>query len=278
MSSNTNNPWQLAIRLEVLDGKDLVDKFRKAKHYGFDAVELPGRQFSQFQQELLTVKTSLALPISSISLGFRGSLLAPDADVRKQCRQDIGELLGLCSELGAAGLVMPPALYQDNGPWAHNTDSDPDSRAYYDKLLTEELAKVAVYAEKTQSLLFLEPVNQSETGYMNSIAHAAALCERIGHANIGIAADYFHMHLEEPDPLESLREANKWIRHVHIADNTRMEPGCGNLDFEGFFRTLYEIGYQGYIVVECRSLSGQANEVLGSCVSYLRATIAAVCD
>ena len=33
---------------------------------------------------------------------------------------------------------------------------------------------------------------------------------------------------------------------------------------------MKEIGYEGYVVVECRSLSGAGDEVLPKCVSYLR--------
>ena len=53
----------------------------------------------------------------------------------------------------------------------------------------------------------------------------------------------------------ALRDAGAYIRHVHLADNTRMEPGTGDIDFVSAFRALVEAGFDGYMALEC-SLSG----------------------
>jgi sugar phosphate isomerase/epimerase len=37
---------------------------------------------------------------------------------------------------------------------------------------------------------------------------------------------------------------------VHVADNNRMPPGQGALDWDLLFRTLREIGYDDYLTVE----------------------------
>jgi len=74
--------WKLGIRLEVLPGDGLVERFASAACYGFDAVELPGRHLPDCRDELMANIGRLALPVSSVSLGFRGSLVSADAEGR----------------------------------------------------------------------------------------------------------------------------------------------------------------------------------------------------
>ena len=262
--------WPLGIRLEVLPGESLVEKFANAAACGFDAVELPGRYLPDYRAELLACKDRLPLPISSISLGFRGSLVSADGEARRQCRDDTRDLLALCADLGAAGLVMPPMLNQDGHQRLADVGNCADVRAAEDALLLEQLPELAEAAGSAGKLILLEPVNRFETDYLYELAHATALCERLDHPAVGITVDFFHMQIEELNPPEAIRRAGRWVRHVHVAENTRVEPGPGWLDFRPGFEALRDVGYDGFIVVECRTLSGPAGEVLPRCVRYLR--------
>ncbi|MDH7569891.1 MAG: sugar phosphate isomerase/epimerase, partial [Armatimonadota bacterium] len=59
------------------------------------------------------------------------------------------------------------------------------------------------------------------------------------------------------------------LGHVHLADNTRKEPGSGFTDFRSSFKVLKEVGYTGYMALEC-GLTGPAAEVLPRAAAYLR--------
>ncbi|MFA5865518.1 MAG: sugar phosphate isomerase/epimerase family protein [Phycisphaerae bacterium] len=263
-------PWPLAIRLEVLPGKTILEKFLNAAHFGFDAVELPGRFLSEYHQELIACKNDLPIPISSISLGFRGSLLSMDQSDRSICRQDIKNLLSLCADWGAVGLVMPPILFVDKHP--RLTDPQPWSNLIQaqDALLLSQLPELVDHAEAKGVLLLLEPVNRSETDYLTSMYHGAEVCGCINRAGLALTADWFHMNLEESNPTETLRRTARWIRHVHIGGDNRTEPRPGSFDNYSLFNILYEMKYQGFIVAECRSLSGPADQVLSQSSRYLR--------
>ena len=78
------------------------------------------------------------------------------------------------------------------------------------------------------------------------------------------------MPLEELSIPESLSKAGRWIRHVHVDENTRVEPGHGSLNFIPGFQTLKELGYSGFIELECRRLSVPAENVFQNSVEYLR--------
>ena len=72
-----------------------------------------------------------------------------------------------------------------------------------------------------------------------------------------------------------IRDAGPLLGHVHIADNNRLEYGAGCLDVRPSFRALAEIGYTGWISLECFSADGPrvtepASESLTRSVALLR--------
>lgn len=259
---NENFAQSLAIRLEVLPGKTLLEKFSNAEKFGFSAVELPGRFLSEYYEELMTFRKKLPLKISSISLGFKGSLLSKEESERKQCCNDIKRLLELCGELGAVGLVMPPLLFVDKCNGFTGKAGD--------EMILEQLPELADFAAERSLNLMLEPVNRGETDYLTTIDHALQICNAVNRDGLGITADYFHMSREETDMAQALRKCGKWLKHFHISETPdRTEPRPGGLDFQTAFDVLRELGYRGYTVLECRSLSGAAEKVLPDSIAYL---------
>jgi sugar phosphate isomerase/epimerase len=186
-------------------------------------------------------------------------------------------LFDLCAELGVRIFNMPPCLIQDN-PGRITAPGESNSvRERLDMLLLEQLPAIGDEAHKRGVDLLIEPVNQYESDYLNSIEHAGRLCRKMNHPAIGLTADFFHMQIEELHMDEAIHRASAPstsgyvpLRHVHVAENTRVEPGPGSLDFRPGFGALKDIGYPGWIELECRRLSGPATEVLPKSVDYLR--------
>ena len=58
------------------------------------------------------------------------------------------------------------------------------------------------------------------------------------------------MNIEEADWPAAIRNAGDKLVDFHVADNNRMPPGQGALDWELLVRTLEDAGYDGYITVE----------------------------
>lgn len=253
----------LAIRLEVLPGRRLIEKFTNAASYGFDAVELPGLELASYRRELSACHRQLPIPVCSISRGFNGSLLSADEEVRKNCREDIVSLLDLCAKLGATGLVVPPVLFVDKCRRL--------GRQAEDSMICEQLSMLADCASEKAVYLMIEPVNGKETDYLTTVGHAVRLCERVGNPWLAITADWFHMDKEEADSGQALRQCGKWLKNFHISEKpNRTEPAPGGLNLATAFDVLREIGYRGYTVLECRELSGPADEVLPRSVAYLK--------
>jgi sugar phosphate isomerase/epimerase len=262
----------LACRYEVLPGGSVMERLENARRYGFEAVSFPGRLLATYTAQLRSCARDAPVAMGYLSLGFEGSLVSPDAGIRARCRDSLRRLFELCREVGMLGVNVPPALIQDNPVRYPCRAGEESAVRAQDAHLAEELPALCVEARSLGVLLLLEPVNRYESEYLNTLGHAAVLCERVNCGSLGVTCDFYHMQLEELDPPGAIRATGRWIRHVHVAENTRVEPGPGAMDFAPGFRALKDIGYAGMIEVECRGLSGPAEQVLPDSAAFLRRT------
>lgn len=263
----------LACRYEVLPGRTLMTRLENARRFGFEAVSFPGRFLASYESQLRSCARDVPVAMGFLSLGFEGSLVSPDAGIRARCRDSLRRLFDLCREVGLLGVNMPPVLVQDNPVRYPYRAADGSAVRAQDAHLAAELPGLCEEARSLGLLLLVEPINRHESEYLNTIAHAAAVCERIGCPSLGVTCDFYHMEMEERDPTGAIRAAGTWIRHVHVSGRgPRTEPGPRSRDFSPGFSALKGIGYTGMIEVEARSLSGPAEEVLPCSVAFLRRT------
>jgi sugar phosphate isomerase/epimerase len=204
---------------------------------------------------------------SSICGGFAAELVHPEPARRRKCIDTVKRLIEIAGELGAVGPIAVPIF--------NSNDRLPDLSPYKTRhqleieLLTEVLREVGQHGEKHGAALLLEPLNRYESNALKDVAEAAAVCRAVGSSAVKVMPDFFHMNIEEPDIPASLAALGSLIGHVHLADNTRKEPGSGSTNFRAGFTALKRAGFQGYGALEC-GLTGPADEVLPRSVAYLR--------
>jgi sugar phosphate isomerase/epimerase len=105
-------------------------------------------------------------------------------------------------------------------------------------------------------------------------ADGVEIIERAGQpAGVALLSDFFHMHIEETDTPAAFRQTGKHVAHVHMADNTRMQPGTGDIDWRAGLQALKDIGFSGYLAYEC-GIDGERTEALRTSVEFVRETIA----
>jgi sugar phosphate isomerase/epimerase len=80
------------------------------------------------------------------------------------------------------------------------------------------------------------------------------------------------MSIEESDLAAALRVAGDRISHVHLGDSNRLLPGRGHLDWPGIFGALHEVGFDGYVNLEC-STDGDPALTLPATAAFLRELI-----
>lgn len=241
---------KLAIQTSLLPGDTLLNKFEDAARYGFDAVEInigPAFDLAHNMGAIRQAMAATKIPVSGICTHSIHDPFLPDPNARKAAFAGLATLLELADDLGADGVVSVPVR---------------PPHVFADELHLDELA-VQVYGEWAAGLpagnsaVFLEPLNRYEADWLKTVGHAADLARALNSPRVRALADLFHMNIEEADMGEPIRDAGDMLGYVHMADNNRLQPGAGCLDFTIPFAALKEIGYSGYLSLECSKLGGE---------------------
>lgn len=145
-----------------------------------------------------------------------------------------------------------------------------DDRESCLKQFEEAVATAGDIAKIYGTIIVLEPLRVAEANYLNTVAEGADLCRRIGHPNVLLLADYFHM--DDWGEELSVLAANKDIlRHTHIAAPVSRAfplPEDGH-DYKPFADALRAAGYNFRMSIECRNTDSFAEDATRS-IAYLR--------
>jgi D-psicose/D-tagatose/L-ribulose 3-epimerase len=97
----------------------------------------------------------------------------------------------------------------------------------------------------------IEPLNTRESNIVNSVSEGCRLAEQVGHPNVMVLADFYHMRLESED-MNNIVRAGAMLRHAHIANSDgRKYPRERSEDrYDDFFTALETIGYRGMVSAE----------------------------
>jgi sugar phosphate isomerase/epimerase len=190
-----------------------------------------------------------------------------DPAKRRDAIEQLKSQLSVMAEIGGR-LAMTPASY---GMFSTRLPPfvSPRSAAEDHAVLVEGFGELAAHAKEVGVVIAIEPLNRYENHMINTLAQAASLCTEIGSPWFGIAADTYHMNIEEADPIKALFEASGWIRHIQLSDSNRLEPTAGHIDGSMTLAAIAAIGYAGELAYECR-LSGAIDEVLPVSVQRIR--------
>ncbi len=171
------------------------------------------------------------------------SITSPDSDVRDRTLEVMIDLVNLCAELGGRTLVHgSPGQRMVVGDHAAASD-----RA------AELLSRVAEEAGRAGVVYCIEPLTPKETNFINTIAEAAELVEKVGSPFFRTMLDTRAASGAEEESVPEL--INKWvsngmIRHVHLNDPCLRAPGQGKLEFREILSALKENNYQDVLAVE----------------------------
>jgi sugar phosphate isomerase/epimerase len=145
------------------------------------------------------------------------------------------------------------------GSSGSRTIPDGFDRAQARRQFLDLLRRLGPVAEANGVVIVLEPLNRTETNFLNSVAEGAAVVREVGHPSVRLLADLYHMLRENEGP-DALVAAGALLRHVHLAEkDRRTPPGVAGDDFTPYLRALRRAGYAGAISIECRwdDLAGQ---------------------
>jgi sugar phosphate isomerase/epimerase len=252
---------KLGAQENLLEGSDLVEKFAFARSVGLDGIELRGLGNGQFagRIEELRRARNAGVVISSVCPIMSHFIGDFDADRRRSAVEDMKILLEVIVEAGGFGALTAAAfgMFSRRLPPFKPPRSEEEDR----EVLLEGLSTLGRHASEVGAVILLEPLNRYEDHMVNTLAQAASLVREVDMESVAVMADVFHMSIEEASPGAALRENGELIRHVHLGDTNRLEPGAGHYDWADTLSALEDIGYSGWMVMEC-GLSGRPAQVL----------------
>ena len=250
---------------------DFLASVEKVAAWGYDGVEVAIRDPGLVDlDELMHLLSRLGLTTPAIGTGQAWgeeglSLTSDDSRVRSQAVERLMNHVPLAARLDAMiilGLirgVTPPGQSHDR------------SMTY----LVEAIRECAAVAAETGVRLALEPLNRYETDLIHTVAEGMELIEQVAVENFGLLLDTFHMNIEEPDIVESIRSCGDRIFHFHVADSNRWYPGAGHLDFGPLLEALRTTGYQGFVSGEFMPMPDPDTAAERS-IAYLRSVQPAI--
>jgi sugar phosphate isomerase/epimerase len=261
--------FAIAAQESTLVGETLEEKFAFAQSVGFDGIELSGQGDGVFAGRVDELRRARAngvvMPSAVVHMDhFIGDF---DAERRRSAIDQLKLLLSTIVEAGGRGIVTPHAfgLFSRSLPPFVPPQSDEKTR---DDFL-EALAEVADHAVSVGAVAYLEPLNRFEDFVVNRLADSAWYVNEIGSPGLAVIADTFHMSIEEPDIGAELRKYGHLIQHVQLGDSNRLEPGAGHYDWDETLDALTDIGYDGWLAMECK-LSGPSRDVLPGVARLLK--------
>jgi D-psicose/D-tagatose/L-ribulose 3-epimerase len=224
---------------------DTVHLIDRVKNLGLDFIEIPLMCLDTFEPDF--VKENL----NSVGLeACTSTVLLDDTDITSddpEIRQKGIEYLKACVSATAAigAKQFSGVIYSQHVKAARYR---PAEQVWEQS--AAGLREAAQFAQDLNITLGIEPVNRYETYLVNTCEQALYLKELIGEPNVKIHLDTYHMNMEEKSFYEAVKLADSDLIHIHLCENDRGIPGTGQVDWDGMFKALGEINYNGYAALE----------------------------
>ena len=227
---------------------DIFDNLRQAAALGYAGLEFHTRENAPLDiAKIKAVSDACGACVTAIVTGRlytqgKASLLDDAVYVSKAAEQGMREYIDLTHALGAKDMVIG---------WGKGVIPPEGNRKLYMQRLADHLRNLSDYAHPKGVRLQLEVINRYEVNLLNTAEETCAFLEEYALDNCFVHLDTFHMNIEESDFSAAIRRCGSKLGYFHVADNTRRCPGSGQLDFTSILAALREVGYKGYVTVEC---------------------------
>jgi sugar phosphate isomerase/epimerase len=234
MHLSTHN-WMRAEPLETT--------LARIKGLGYGSIEISGEptQYPSGQTKSLLKQYGIRCwGAVTLTLGER-NLAAKDPLQRANSVAYVKSVVQMVSELDGEIITIVPATVGKVVP-----ESTPENEWAW---VRDGLKEVYDLADRLGVRMAIEPLNRFETYFLNRADQALAMADAVG-PKCGVCLDAFHMNIEEKDFLGAIRNTGKRIYDFHVADNNRLAPGQGSLNWEAIVSTLKSVGYNGALTAE----------------------------
>lgn len=264
--------WKLAVSsadeapatAPILLQGSVVDNLQKAAALGYDAIEVHTREDVDLDYDAIKATydkcgAKVAMVITG-RLNTEGmcSLIADEPYIVSAAMEGMRQYIDMAQKLDADIVVG----------WVKGNVPKGGKRERYLDRLAKNLKILAEYAAERNVKLNIEVINRYEVNIFTTADEIMSFLEKYKIENCYAHLDTFHMGIDECDPVEAIRRCKGKLGYFHLADNSRQYPGSGQFDFKRILDALDEIGYDGYLSVECLP-KPTGEEAAKRAVSYL---------
>jgi sugar phosphate isomerase/epimerase len=264
---------RLACQEQLIPGDSLIEKWELLSRAGFDGIELLGHGDQTFRDRApeLEAARDAGVVLSSVCVAMDHFIGDFDEARRRDAIENMKMLLSVIADVGGVGVVTPAAFAQWSNalpPWEPPPRTPEQDRA----VLTGALAELGAHSAELGVAVFFEPLNRYEDHMVNRLDQAADICRAVDLPSVRVMADTFHMSIEEDDLPASVRRVGDVIGHVQLGDSGRLQPGVGHLDWPPLLSALKDVGYDGWMAMEC-GIRGDPRDALPEVARFLRPMI-----
>lgn len=240
---------RLCANINMLFGEyPLAERFMRAAHAGFEAVEilnpyeLPAEQLAEAARAAAIPVVLINAPLGNIRGGERG--FAADPGAVELFRQAMQQAFRYAAALSAERInVLPGKALQGD---------DPDTlRGQY----ADNLRWAADIAGAHGVKIDVEALNREDIAgsLLPTQADVFALLEELDHPAIDLQFDYYHCLKEKQDPVEQYLQVSSRVGHIQFADPAgRQQPKADDVALQRFVEVVLSQGYRGWFSAEYR--------------------------
>lgn len=227
-------------------GEPVIDKIEKAHALGFEAIEFWA--YGKEDIDGIAAKCE-ALGIQVAQFTAWGKPLGSGKNI-DEFEAGIKEAITVAHKLGA------PMMTVTGHRWVEGYTLEEQLANY-----TKAMRRVAPLCEAANVMIIIEPFNPVDHGKntLNGSQAAVEICREIDSPMIKINWDFYHMQLSEGALIHYLREGYDQVGYLQLADTPgRHQPGTGELNYVAILKAAHDLGYRGYVGVECRPQGTEA--------------------
>lgn len=222
----------------------LATSFDRVARAGYDTIELLGQPSNFDVSEINAHQGRTGVHVASLCMIYspETDIVSSDPATRKHALDYIRNMLEPASQVGVEIIPITPTACMKT------TAEAPLEQEW--EWARETILAAAEAAEAYGIRIVVEPWNRYETYLINRLDQAVKMVQDVGHPNVGVKGDTFHMNIEELDLPGAIRATGSLLWHLDVADSTRAAPGVGHTDFDEVMLALGEIGFDGIVNFE----------------------------
>ena len=218
----------------------MLEKIERAHADGFDAIEFWAYQ-SEDIDAIVAKCEELEMKVTNITAWGRSIDTGDNPD---EFEAAIKEALTVAQKLGTKKMTVVAHK------WAEGVSEEDQIKNY-----TAALKRVAPLCEEAGVMIIIEPFNPVNHGknLLNGSQLAVEICREVDSPMIKINWDFYHMQLSEGALITYLERGFDQVGYLQLGDTPgRNQPGTGELNYKAILKAAYDLGYRGYVGVECR--------------------------